>query len=51
MLSTSGSRSAKAPIPLISCWAGLAPGMASKSGMKVTGDRCGVVAPIAGCVC
>src|ERR687896_230475 len=36
MMPTSASSSAKAPIPLISCWTGPAPGMASKSGVKFT---------------
>src|SRR5215217_8382731 len=38
MIPTSDSSSAKAPIPLISCWTGPAPGMALKSGVKFT--RC-----------
>src|SRR5215217_8464141 len=38
MIPTSDSSSAKAPIPLISCWTGPAPGMALKSGVKLT--RC-----------
>src|SRR4029453_11457712 len=36
MMPTSDSSRAKAPIPLISCWTGPAPGMASKSGVKFT---------------
>src|SRR5215211_6159634 len=36
MMPTSDSSRAKAPIPLISCWIGPAPGMASKSGLNVT---------------
>src|SRR4029450_11511911 len=36
MMPTSESSRAKAPIPLISCWTGPAPGMASKSGGKFT---------------
>src|SRR4029453_7140019 len=38
MIPTRESSRAKAPIPLISCWTGPAPGMALKSGVKVT--RC-----------
>src|SRR5512133_2333858 len=38
MMPTSDSSRAKAPIPLISCWTGPAPGMALKSGVKLT--RC-----------
>src|SRR5215217_7605295 len=36
MMPTRESSRAKAPIPLISCWMGPAPGMAPKSGVKVT---------------
>src|SRR5919108_5634447 len=36
MIPTSERSNAKAPIPLISCWTGPAPGMASKSGVKLT---------------
>src|SRR5512132_2107865 len=36
MMPTSDSSRAKAPIPLISCWTGPAPGMALKSGVKLT---------------
>src|SRR5215216_7323265 len=36
MMPTSDSSRAKAPIPLISCWIGPAPGMALKSGVKLT---------------
>src|SRR5918992_903420 len=36
MMPTRASSRAKAPIPLISCWIGPDPGMASKSGVNVT---------------
>src|ERR687892_600134 len=36
MMPTRARSRAKAPIPLISCWTGPAPGMASKSGVKFT---------------